>query len=258
MMPCLAALVSPIYPFNFDVLIAILSITAMSGPGTLLRVELQRVALDWDFSIPSLLTNLCGCFIMGFHEGFARSHWVSRTFEDKYVKVGIATGFAGSVTTFSSFNFEVCTLLISYDPAVGLYFAAIANTFIGGILLYFVGEFIASFIFKRKEAEDQNQTIPSDATPRDQDLSEHQPNGAEMAGMTKHKHSLNETLSLSEIECDSDQSDDSESDDPSKMKVVERPQSKYNEDYCILIQWTIALVVTSCMRECCCLQLGHC
>eukprot|EP01084_Bolivina_argentea_P163488 284413_1 len=132
------------FPFNTDLVIALLSISAMSGPGTLIRVVLVEMMGDIVLLIPSLIPNFVGCFVMGFHEGFAQSR------SHKYVKIGISTGLCGSITTFSSFNFEVNILLISPNPQIGLYFASIAATFIGGIILYFLGEFLSSIIFTKK------------------------------------------------------------------------------------------------------------
>ena len=64
------------------------------------------------------LVNILGCFFLGFLSG------ASDAFLPEQLKKPIATGFLGSLTTFSTFSVETLTLLEKQGPlSAFLYFA---------------------------------------------------------------------------------------------------------------------------------------
>eukprot|EP01084_Bolivina_argentea_P157696 274779_1 len=212
-------MVSFCFPFNTDVVVCLICITACSGPGCLIRVALVELMGDEFILIPSLVPNLFGCFIIGFHEGFAQSC------SDKYAKEGISTGLAGSITTFSSFTFETNTLIISRNPDVGTYLAAIICTFIGGILLYLLGEFVALFLFPKTMDKQSSKNEP--------------------------KHSENKVIT-SEIEMQSVEAETRSLNPKSEEELEdEKEEQKHDEarryhlkyDYDIVLMWILVFVV---------------
>ena len=240
------------FGFNTDIVMTMVAIIAMAGPGTMIRVTIQHLTAELYILIPSLLPNLFGCMVMGFHEGFAQSR------SDKYVKAGIATGLAGSITTFSSFNNEINSLIITHDPQFGLYIGSIAATFIGGIILYFLGELVALTIFSTKKIEQEilhkvpgtknkhrYQQSPQTEAEIDKDDStqiELEPitNGHHHNGYDHNGHHHKD--------------DENEDEDDIKVEPLKPPKSAHTEqslkstwhlhqDYDILIIWTVVFCV---------------
>lgn len=239
------------FGFNTDIVMSMVAITAMAGPGTMIRVSIQHLTAKVVILIPSLLPNLFGCMIMGFHEGFAQSR------SDKYVKAGIATGLAGSITTFSSFNNEINSLIITNEPQFGLYIASIAATFIGGIILYFLGELLALAIFSTKKIE--------------QEILHNKPkNGFKNGYKSQTKTSISTTTDMDEatqIELepiqngfhDNDEEDDKKYDiktqplklpkdvhlnnEETNMNNASKSTWHLRQDYDILILWTVIFCV---------------
>ena len=223
-----------------------MAIIAMAGPGAMIRVTIQYLAADIYILIPSLLPNLFGCMVMGLHEGFSQSR------SDKYVKAGIATGLAGSITTFSSFNNEINSLIITDNPQFGLYIASIAATFIGGIILYFLGEFISLAIFSTKTVEKKilnkkpnknkhkyarTQTDPE----KDEDESteiEMEPIGYHHNGHYEEDKNGNEKENQDEIKVEP-------LTPPKSVNVKKSPESTWNlpQDGDILIMWTFIFCI---------------
>ena len=49
-----------LFGFNTDIVMSMISITAMAGPGTMIRVSIQHFTPNMMILIPSLLPNLLG------------------------------------------------------------------------------------------------------------------------------------------------------------------------------------------------------
>ena len=245
------------FGFNTDIVLCLISITAMAGPGTLIRVTIQYLTKEiYEYTlIPSLLPNLFGCFIMGFHEGFSKSR------SDKYVKTGIATGLAGSITTFSSFNFEINSMIITYNPRFGHYFLAIAATFIGGIILYFLGEIISLAMFTKQVQQeilhpnqainnhannDQNNIIETDNDDDDGD-DDQEIELQEMTNDIDDEQETNETDSLKMVKLRQPKSNHLNGYEINKKKdnqdTLKNNTWHLEHDYCIVIEWTVVFCV---------------
>jgi len=63
--------------------------------------------IDHTFPVGTMLVNLTGCFILGFFFGFAGDRPL--LIGDK-IKLGVATGFVGAYTTFSTMMYDTSAL----------------------------------------------------------------------------------------------------------------------------------------------------
>ncbi|MEJ8515055.1 CrcB family protein, partial [Staphylococcus capitis] len=74
------------------------------------------------FPIGTLIANLSGAFLMGY-----LSVVMIKLFKDHpKIKKGITTGFLGALTTFSTFQFELVTLLYNHHIILALVYAFIS------------------------------------------------------------------------------------------------------------------------------------
>lgn len=58
------------------------------------------------FPFATLMANMLGCFLLGFLMQIATPQFLSKS-----LKIALATGFLGSLTTFSTFGYESFSLL---------------------------------------------------------------------------------------------------------------------------------------------------
>lgn len=88
----------------------------------------------------TLISNLIGGFLMGMFMAFTKNH----AYLSENIRLAIATGFLGSLTTFSTFSAETVNLLTSqqYFWAVIL----ILGHVIGTILATILGIFFINFL----------------------------------------------------------------------------------------------------------------
>lgn len=87
--------------------------------GTLLRFQLKdNIILSCAPSFPfhTLLINISGSFLLTFFLTFAVERWKM----DTDIRLGVATGFFGAYTTFSTFCKDSVLLLNQYDYATFL------------------------------------------------------------------------------------------------------------------------------------------
>lgn len=100
--------------------------------GALTRYELGLwISSKWNqgFPIHTFLINVTGAFLLGF----LNILFIERMTISPLWRLGIGVGFLGAYTTFSTFGFEVITLL-----EVGSYATAAAYTFLS-IIIGFAG-----------------------------------------------------------------------------------------------------------------------
>ena len=83
--------------------------------------------------IGTFIANLCGAFLMGFL-GTLAIHYFNNS---PMLKQGITTGFIGSLTTFSTFQFELVQFFESGSFILLIVYAL--TSYIFGILLCFLG-----------------------------------------------------------------------------------------------------------------------
>lgn len=83
----------------------------------------------------TLAANLAGCFMLGFFLSL-QSERIS-----PLVRIGIATGFLGSFTTFSTFSFKVLELFLQWGLQTSAVY--IALTAFGGYFFVRLGQSLA-------------------------------------------------------------------------------------------------------------------
>jgi CrcB protein len=96
--------------------------------GTLSRYGVglwARSALGTSFPYGTLIVNVVGCFVIALVYEVS----MSTTLISPTVRVTLATGFIGGLTTYSSFNYETTSLL--RERAWALSFANLAATLFG-------------------------------------------------------------------------------------------------------------------------------
>lgn len=100
--------------------ILILALGATLGAAT--RYYTTRWAAEaftLDFPYGTFLVNLAGCFVLGGFLTLA-NEWSAITPE---LRLLVATGFCGSLTTFSTFSYEIVELLLEGRYQSGLVYA---------------------------------------------------------------------------------------------------------------------------------------
>eukprot|EP01084_Bolivina_argentea_P071854 130545_1 len=137
---------------NRDFLVTLIAVISFAGLGTYIRVSLSELISP--FNLFSLVPNIVGSLILGVTKGATLKH--------KYLNKGIGTGLCGSITTFSSFNYEFNILIINSNPNIRLALIFIAVTFIISCIAFYIGESISkciSNIFTQEKQYDELDEI---------------------------------------------------------------------------------------------------
>ena len=121
----------------------ILGIAAAGALGALARWGLGQLMLKWSGQFPfgTLSANLIGCFLLGLVMELAeRAQWMTGE-----LRVVIAVGFIGALTTFSTWEYETLRMARRGD----LIFAAgnfLVNVVFGFALIWLGGRLIAQLL----------------------------------------------------------------------------------------------------------------
>jgi len=134
--------------YNRTFWVTALAVASFAGAGALIRTALSLIPLGDAPSIYSLIPNLFGTLILGITKGSAP--------KNKFLASGIGTGLCGSITTFSSFSYELNMLFVSDDPDYGWAVLFTAITFIGSAIMFFIGESAAKFVCKSMAADSRS------------------------------------------------------------------------------------------------------
>ena len=106
------------------------------GTGAMLRVLAKAIPFEKVAGITiynTLFVNLVGCFALAFFLSLALE-----LFEiDAEIRLGIATGLMGGLTTFSTLCKEVHTLMLGHSVVVGIYYGVIS--ILAGISCVYLG-----------------------------------------------------------------------------------------------------------------------
>ena len=121
-----------------------LSIGAGGFVGALARWGVVVLLGRWPpirFPLGTFVINISGSFLLGWFLAFMQSHYPSSGDKIELVKLGVATGFLGAYTTFSTFMYESSSLI---DDGAGL--EALANlvgSLVIGLLAFRLGTIVA-------------------------------------------------------------------------------------------------------------------
>lgn len=119
--------------------------------GALLRYYLGiSMSLFWHDSFPfaTLLTNLIGCFLLGW----ITTYLFRINMLPPFIVTGIGTGLIGSFTTFSTFSAETVKLILASHWGLAILYVLISLW--GGLLASYLGFRLGrTFFDKRKILE---------------------------------------------------------------------------------------------------------
>ncbi|WP_206812163.1 fluoride efflux transporter CrcB [Paradesulfitobacterium ferrireducens] len=110
----------------------ILAIALGGAMGALARYGLGAwISSRWNQSFPlhTFLINISGAFLLGF----LNILFIERLTVSPFIRLGIGVGFLGAYTTFSTFGYEVITLIQSGSMLTAVLYTA------GSILVGFTG-----------------------------------------------------------------------------------------------------------------------
>lgn len=123
---------------------SIISLSTGAILGALIRWKLAEYFNHLFPTLPmgTLAANLIGAFLMGFFIFFSIEH----SFFSYHARLGFATGFLGSLTTFSTFSAEAFTLL-SRQEFFWLISLILLHV-VGSILMVIMGYMLSKLIFQ--------------------------------------------------------------------------------------------------------------
>lgn len=110
----------------------------------------QILHISDEFHLDTVVINITGCFILALFLRLAFDIWEL----DSDFRLGIATGFIGAFTTFSTFCREIAGLFLSGDvlfSLLNLIFPVMA-----GLTAIFLGDMCAKKIIKAKDRVGDN------------------------------------------------------------------------------------------------------
>ena len=100
-------------------MLVVLAVASFGALGALVRFGVSRVMGTGAFPYSTLVVNLLGSFFIGyifftFQEGGRFFEWPT------WVKTGVAVGFLGALTTFSTFSLDSLRLFMAGAMGLGL------------------------------------------------------------------------------------------------------------------------------------------
>ena len=103
---------------------------------------IQKISLS-SFPLGTFIVNISGCALIGFvmHAAAVKPGFPAE------LRLFLVTGFAGAYTTFSTFEYETCQLLIAGDYKLSVYNVILSNLI--GITAVIFGSAAAGMLFGR-------------------------------------------------------------------------------------------------------------
>ena len=114
--------------------------------GAIARYEVKTASFfgeGWQFPIQTFLTNLLGCFLIAIVLTAAFEYLIMST----NLRLGIATGFLGAFTTFSTMCKEIYFLITLNQCKLSILYG-MASLFFGYIAVY-LGVILTRFLMER-------------------------------------------------------------------------------------------------------------
>lgn len=124
--------------------------------GAIARYEIKTASFfgeGWQFPIQTFLTNLLGCFLIAIVLTSAFEYLEMST----NLRLGIATGFLGAFTTFSTMCKEIYFLMTLNQWALGVLYG-MASLFFGYIAVY-LGVLLTRFLMARLFKKESHRLI---------------------------------------------------------------------------------------------------
>lgn len=101
--------------------------------GALLRYLFSFINTSFELPVGTMIANLCGAFLMGFLGTMTIQYFHN----NPVLKKGITTGFIGSFTTFSTFQFELVNFFENGSFMLLILYAFMS--YVLGIILCYIG-----------------------------------------------------------------------------------------------------------------------
>lgn len=115
-----------------------------AGTGGVLRFITSKLVheflSDWLLPVGTFAVNMIGCLLIGFFAHLAESH----SFMTPEVRLFLLVGMLGGFTTFSTFGYDIFSLLHEGKLVWALLNAVVQVVL--GVLLVYLGYWIAKFI----------------------------------------------------------------------------------------------------------------
>lgn len=116
--------------------------------GAVLRYTLKNwevLHISSQFYMNIMIINIAGCFILAFFLRLAFDIWEM----DSNLRLGIATGFIGAFTTFSTLCREAVSLV--FNANVPFFFMYLFLSVAGGLAAVYLGDMAAKKVIRIKE-----------------------------------------------------------------------------------------------------------
>lgn len=101
---------------------------------------IQKTSLS-SFPLGTFIVNISGCIFIGF---VMQTAILKPSFSNE-LRLFLVTGFAGAYTTFSTFEYETCQMLLNNNYKFCLFNILFSNLF--GIISVFIGSIAAKKFF---------------------------------------------------------------------------------------------------------------
>ena len=127
-----------------DFLLDVAAVAIGGALGAVSRWLLARIAQNgYEFPVGTLAVNLLGSLLLGFVMGAASLYGAFT----RWQRLLIATGFAGTFTTFSTFMYESFMYILEWSIGEALLY--IGTSIALGLLMIYTGYSLSAMVYRR-------------------------------------------------------------------------------------------------------------